>query len=140
MGSGSGASPSARLRLPQNDRLGVEKVQNTAPPAWEVMLVNACSGSDHPQTETSSSSDSMISTYSAVLQQHNEQQRQFTRVIVDCDCTMARMYATGEKQLADARTSRGLATRWEWGPQLRSVEFGLVSHVQSGQRFMMNAC
>lgn len=50
----------------QKAKLGVEKVQKTAPPAWAVMLVKACSGSLQPQTETSSALLLTISTKSSV--------------------------------------------------------------------------
>ena len=40
------------LTAAQNAKFDVEKVQNTAPPACVVALVYACSGSDHPHTDT----------------------------------------------------------------------------------------
>ena len=65
-GIGSGVVPRLMPSAAQNDRLGVENEQNTTPPACVVMLVNACSGSDHPKTLTSGSRLCTMATNSAV--------------------------------------------------------------------------
>ena len=64
--AGSPEVPRAVPRAAQKARLGVEKVQNTAPPTWVVAFVYACSGSDQPHTLTKGSLVARICHYSKV--------------------------------------------------------------------------